>query len=236
MVAGSNAGTWRAHLKVNKRRTRRRLEELKKRKQKEMVARLESHGIPFALTVQARSSLRLRVSVAQSSRRPGATATLTATLTESGIPLGKSASVTAVISAPTRAPGRCPSPRSKTACTAGRYTRLRLVFTARACERRAPACAASHSHVKNCERSRSGHAVTSVPAGRARARPLRAPVLPPGGRCLGKDRPRARDRRGAPTPVRSITASSYCLSGFPELAGPQLRTLPASASDRHALA
>ena len=71
VVAGSNAGTWRAHLKVNKRRTRRRLEELKKRKQKEMVARLESHGIPFALTVQARSSLRLRVSVAQSSRRPG---------------------------------------------------------------------------------------------------------------------------------------------------------------------
>ena len=33
---------------------------------------------------------------------------------------------------PRREPWRCPSPRSKTACTAGRYTRLRLVFTARA--------------------------------------------------------------------------------------------------------
>jgi len=100
VVAASSAGTWHAHLKLNKRRLRRRLEELRKSKAMHALASLESHGIPFTLTVQARSSLRLRVSVAQSSRRPGSAATLTATLTESGISLGKSASLTALISAP----------------------------------------------------------------------------------------------------------------------------------------
>lgn len=100
VVAVPNAGTWQAHLKLNKRRSRRVLEELTERKAKNALGRLESHGIPFTLTVQARSSLRLRVSVAQTSRRPGSTAMLTAALTESGIPLAKSASVTAVISAP----------------------------------------------------------------------------------------------------------------------------------------
>jgi len=98
-VAGSSAGTWHAHLKLDKRRLRRWVEQLKKRKDRAELARLDAHGLPFILSVQARSSLRFRVSVAQPSRVPGSTATLTATLTESGIPLGQAA-VTAMISAP----------------------------------------------------------------------------------------------------------------------------------------
>jgi hypothetical protein len=106
--SGPSAGTWRAHLKVNKRRLRTRLRELEKRKDERALIRLRAHGVPFTLTVQARSSLRLAVAVAQPSRRPGSTATLTATLTESGILLGSSARVFADVTAPDGTPSTVP--------------------------------------------------------------------------------------------------------------------------------
>jgi hypothetical protein len=99
-ISGPSAGTWRAHLKLNRRRLRRRLNELDKRKDRAALARLRAHGLRFALTVQARSSLRMTVDVAQPSRRPGSAATLTATLAESGIPLASTASVRADVLAP----------------------------------------------------------------------------------------------------------------------------------------
>jgi hypothetical protein len=99
-VSGPTAGTWRAHLKVDRRRLRTLIAQLTKRKDTAALARLQAHGIPFTLTVQARSSLRLAVTLAQPSRRPGSSATVTATLTESGIPLGKRATVRADVVAP----------------------------------------------------------------------------------------------------------------------------------------
>ena len=99
-VSGPSAGMWRAHLKVNRRRLRTWLARLEKEKNAAALARVQAHGIPFTLSVQARSSLRLRVVVAQPSRKPGSTAVLTATLTESGIPLGKRATLHADVVAP----------------------------------------------------------------------------------------------------------------------------------------
>lgn len=99
-VSGPTAGTWRAHLKVNRRRLRSWLAKLEKEKKTAELTRFRAHGIPFTLTVQAWSSLRLAVTVDRASRRPGSSATLTATLTESGIPLGKRATVHADVTAP----------------------------------------------------------------------------------------------------------------------------------------
>jgi hypothetical protein len=99
-VSGPSAGTWRAHLKVNRRRLRSWLARLEKEKNIAELTRFRAHGIPFTLTVQARSSLRLAVAFDRPSRLPGSSATLTATLTESGIPLGKRATVHADVVAP----------------------------------------------------------------------------------------------------------------------------------------
>jgi hypothetical protein len=99
-VSGPSAGTWRAHLKVNRRRLRTWLAQLEKLKNTAALTRLRSHGVPFTLTVQARSSLRLAVAVDQPSRRPGSVAAITATLTESGIPLGGRATLHADVVAP----------------------------------------------------------------------------------------------------------------------------------------
>lgn len=61
---------------------------------------LDTHGVPFTLTVQARSALRLDATLSQASRTPGSPARLTATLTDSGVPLVASARVEAHITAP----------------------------------------------------------------------------------------------------------------------------------------
>lgn len=61
---------------------------------------LKSHGVPFSVTVAARSALRLGVTVSQTSRLPGTPGRLRATLTDSGIPLPGSAAVHAQVTAP----------------------------------------------------------------------------------------------------------------------------------------
>lgn len=99
-VAGPSAGTWRARLRIDRRRLSSYVRRLEKSKDRTAIARLRAHGVPFTLSVQARSSLRLAVDVAQPSRKPGSKATLTATLTESGIPLASSAVVRADVVAP----------------------------------------------------------------------------------------------------------------------------------------
>ena len=58
------------------------------------------HGLRYAFTTQARSSLRMDVSVTQSSREPGAVGWLRASLLEYGYPLQNAAKVWAVISDP----------------------------------------------------------------------------------------------------------------------------------------
>jgi hypothetical protein len=53
----------------------------------------------WAVTVQARSALRLDVTLSQGSRLPGTPGRLRATLTDSGIPLAASAALHAVVTA-----------------------------------------------------------------------------------------------------------------------------------------
>ncbi|MGH9189943.1 MAG: tyrosinase family protein [Acidimicrobiales bacterium] len=105
------AGQWKAVLRVDRKRLkkwfsqyRERLAGAEHRRSDQFLERrtaeVKVHGVPFTLSVQARSALRLDVSIAQASRRPGSPARLIATLTDSGIPLGGSAAVTAVVTAP----------------------------------------------------------------------------------------------------------------------------------------
>ncbi len=93
-------GTWLVRLRVEDDRLRKWLSELEEFGRKDDIARAAAHGVPFTLSVQAQSSLRLGVEVVQASRLPGSTAQLTATLTHSSIPLANRAAVTATVTAP----------------------------------------------------------------------------------------------------------------------------------------
>lgn len=61
---------------------------------------LKVHGVPFTLSVQARSALRMSVAVTRTSRLPGTSAHVRAVLTDSGMPLVNSARVEAVVTGP----------------------------------------------------------------------------------------------------------------------------------------
>jgi hypothetical protein len=106
-VAGQ-AGEWQAVLSVDDRRLDRWITDLRKRLAdrkrggqlfEQIVSGIKAHGVPFTLSVQARSALRLGVTVSQGSRLPGTSALVTATLSDSGIPLS-SAGVSAVVTGP----------------------------------------------------------------------------------------------------------------------------------------
>lgn len=56
---------------------------------------IKSQGVPFTVSVQARSALLMRTDISQTSRRPGAPGQVRATLTDSGIPLDHSTVVVA---------------------------------------------------------------------------------------------------------------------------------------------
>lgn len=106
-VAGQ-AGEWQAVLSVDGRRLDRWIAQLRKRLAdrrrggqlfERIVTGIKTHGVPFTLSVQARSALRLGVALTQGSRLPGTSAVLTATLTDSGIPVS-SAGINAVVTGP----------------------------------------------------------------------------------------------------------------------------------------
>lgn len=96
----STGGQWRVRLRVDRRRLKKILSELKQRDDGAGLNRLERHGVGFTVTVQARSNVRLSVTTTRASRRPGGAATVTATLTDFGIPLASSARVSARVEAP----------------------------------------------------------------------------------------------------------------------------------------
>ena len=87
------AGTWQARLRVNRQGLQRWISTLEELGRDRELVRLKAHGLPFTLSVQARSALRLGVAIAQPSRRPGSVATVTATLAHSGVPLANTAAV-----------------------------------------------------------------------------------------------------------------------------------------------
>lgn len=93
-------GTWNVHLKVDKRRLRKWVNLLEELQRTDDLVRLDAYGVPYTLTVQGQSSLRLGVRIDQPSRRPGTTAELTATLTHSSIPLANTTTVDANVTAP----------------------------------------------------------------------------------------------------------------------------------------
>jgi hypothetical protein len=80
-VAGSSVGTWRAILTIDEPGFERVLAELEERKQLAEIGRLRAHGVPFTLTVQSRTGVRMEVETTQSSRRLGGVARVTAELT-----------------------------------------------------------------------------------------------------------------------------------------------------------
>ena len=96
----STGGQWRVRLGVDRRRLKKIVAGLDKRDDRTGLNRLERHGVGFTVTVQARSNVRLSVTTARTSRRPGGTATVTAALSDFGIPLASSARVTARVDAP----------------------------------------------------------------------------------------------------------------------------------------
>jgi hypothetical protein len=112
LASRSAEGRWQAVLSVDSsdvdrwlRDLRERLATLKDRERAALILRLvtaaiQVHGVPYTLSVQARSGLRMRVDVAQTSRLPGTPGRVRAALTDSGIPLGDSVAVRAVVTAP----------------------------------------------------------------------------------------------------------------------------------------
>lgn len=117
-------GRWTVVLTVDRGRVkkwltdlRRRLDQLENRELAAQILRLttlaiDTHGIPYTLSVQARSALHLDVTTSQSSRLPGSSGLVRATLTDSGVPLRHSASVRAHVTPPTGAPYELVMPAS----------------------------------------------------------------------------------------------------------------------------
>lgn len=99
-ATSSTGGRWLVRLRVDKKRLRKLISDLKKREDTAGLNRMERHGVGFTVTIQARSNVRLSAATSRSSRRPGSVATVAATLTDFGIPLGSSASVTARMEGP----------------------------------------------------------------------------------------------------------------------------------------
>ena len=83
-AAGAGPGQWTAMITIDEKYWNRYLSSLKEDQAGTSTA---IHGLRYALTVHAYSSLRLRATLAQDSYEPGAAMTLRTVLTEHGIPL-----------------------------------------------------------------------------------------------------------------------------------------------------
>lgn len=107
-VSGPVAGRWHAVLRTDRRHLSRLLDTLDRHRDTSIARRsgaaarnrIKAHGVPYTLTVQARSSVRLDVTAAQPSHLPGTVAELRAALTQAGIPLHGSGIVRARVRRP----------------------------------------------------------------------------------------------------------------------------------------
>lgn len=93
---------WVARLKLDLKGWYRLMEQMKKADKEEgnALARTLVHGLRYAFTTQARSSIRMDVEVTQSSREPGAEAWIRVKLSEYGYPLEPNAKVVCELLAP----------------------------------------------------------------------------------------------------------------------------------------
>ncbi len=94
---------WKAILSLDGKRWEKMIRGLRdqdKEKQASALVRTLVHGLQYALTTQARSSLRMEIDATQSSREPGAKAQIRVKLTEYGYPLTPTAKVNCELLAP----------------------------------------------------------------------------------------------------------------------------------------
>jgi hypothetical protein len=68
---------------------------------KQIVTSINTHGVPYTVSVQARSALCMSVGLSQPSRLPGSPGHVEVTLTDSGVPLAGSATVGIEVTTPT---------------------------------------------------------------------------------------------------------------------------------------
>jgi hypothetical protein len=103
-IVGAQAPSqqWKAHLRLDAGVWKKLLERLKsaESKNESWLGRSIIHGLRYAFTTQARSTLRMQVELAQSSREPGAVAWVGVKLTEYGYPLQPKAKVVCDLAAP----------------------------------------------------------------------------------------------------------------------------------------
>lgn len=104
------AGQWQVVLSVDARELKGWLARLRKQLSqterggedfKRIQTAINTHGVPFTVSVQARSALRMTAALSQQSRLPGHPGLLEVTLTDSGVPLSGLAAVTAGVTSPT---------------------------------------------------------------------------------------------------------------------------------------
>ena len=120
----SAAGRWKVVLTVDRTgldtwlgQLRERLSRLENKDRAAQILRLietgiKINGVPYTVSVQARSGLTMRVAVTQHSRLPGTPGTVQAVLTDSGIPLEHSALVAARVTDPDGTTRLIPMPRT----------------------------------------------------------------------------------------------------------------------------
>ena len=68
---------------------------------KQILTAIDTHGVPYTVSVQARSALRMIAEISQQSRLPGHPGRLDVTVTDSGVPLAGQAAVHAQVTPPT---------------------------------------------------------------------------------------------------------------------------------------
>jgi hypothetical protein len=95
----ARAGTWHALVSLDEKGYRRYRDDLEERDPKGF-RRVETHGVRYNLSVHARSTLRLRGALSQTSRVPGAELSLRAVLTEYDLPVEGRATVRAAVTRP----------------------------------------------------------------------------------------------------------------------------------------
>jgi hypothetical protein len=101
-------GRWHALLKLDEGNFKEYLTTLRRKQDERQLARAIAHGIPYSLSVHARSNLRLQADVVQGSHVPGATVTLRAQLSEYGVPVARRGAVIVEVQLPDRTAAHIP--------------------------------------------------------------------------------------------------------------------------------
>jgi hypothetical protein len=79
---GAREGLWHALLRVGDGNFKAYLTTLRRNEDRRVLQRAQAHGVPYSVSIHARSNLHMPVSVAQNSYQPGTRLTLRAQLTE----------------------------------------------------------------------------------------------------------------------------------------------------------